>query len=256
MTLRFVSTASLSSRFCVLVVEDDRETADMYAEAIQHELLNSLVLTARSLAEARLLLEKYSFHFFILDIQLPDGLGIDFLHDLGIKQPDACVAIVTGTPLPEYRAQADAFGVLNFMEKPVHLPALIRLLLAHRQNVFAGHAPPSDTGYFSASLSRLSTLDIIQLKCLGHATVVLDFIARSPGFGRIYFKDGEIIHAETHTEEGVAAFNEIVSWRGGQVIEVHDQPEPPQTIHEGWQNLLLQAVQWTDEQREKRASGG
>ena len=253
MTLRFVSTASLSSRFCVLVVEDDRETADMYAEAIQHELLNSLVLTARSLAEARLLLEKYSFHFFILDIQLPDGLGIDFLHDLGIKQPDACVAIVTGTPLPEYRAQADAFGVLNFMEKPVHLPALIRLLLAHRQNVFAGHAPPSDTGYFSASLSRLSTLDIIQLKCLGHATVVLDFIARSPGFGRIYFKDGEIIHAETHTEEGVAAFNEIVSWRGGQVIEVHDQPEPPQTIHDGWQNLLLQAVQWTDEQREKRA---
>ena len=253
MTLRFVSTASLSSRFCVLVVEDDRETADMYAEAIQHELLNSLVLTARSLAEARLLLEKYAFHFFILDIQLPDGLGIDFLHDLGIKQPDACVAIVTGTPLPEYRAQADAFGVLNFMEKPVHLPALIRLLLAHRQNVFAGHAPPSDTGYFSASLSRLSTLDIIQLKCLGHATVVLDFIARSPGFGRIYFKDGEIIHAETHTEEGVAAFNEIVSWRGGQVIEVHDQPEPPQTIHEGWQNLLLQAVQWTDEQREKRA---
>ena len=255
MTLRFVSTASLSSRFCVLVVEDDRETADMYAEAIQHELLNSLVLTARSLAEARLLLEKYSFHFFILDIQLPDGLGLDFLHDLGIKQPDACVAIVTGTPLPEYRAQADAFGVLNFMEKPVHLPALIRLLLAHRQNVFAGHAPPSDTGYFSASLSRLSTLDIIQLKCLGHATVVLDFIARSPGFGRIYFKDGEIIHAETHTEEGVAAFNEIVSWRGGQVIEVHDQPEPPQTIHEGWQNLLLQAVQWTDEQREKRARG-
>jgi len=166
-----VSTASLSSRFCVLVVEDDRETADMYAEAIQHELLNSLVLTARSLAEARLLLEKYSFHFFILDIQLPDGLGIDFLHDLGIKQPDACVAIVTGTPLPSTRAQADAFGVLNFMEKPVHLPALIRLLLAHRQNVFAGHAPPSDTGYFSASLSRLSTLDIIQLKCLGHATL-------------------------------------------------------------------------------------
>ena len=86
--------------------------------------------------------------------------------------------------------------------------------------------------------------------------VVLDFIARSPGFGRVYFKDGEIIHAETHTKEGVAAFNEIVSWRGGQVIEVHDQPEPPQTIHEGWQNLLLQAVQWTDEQREKRASGG
>jgi len=250
-----VNTSGINTRFCVLVVEDESEAADLYAEAIQHELLNSLVLTARSLAEARLILEKYSFHFFILDIQLPDGLGIDFLHDIGIRQPDACVAIVTGTPLPEYRAQADAFGVLNFMEKPVHLPTLIRLLLAHRENVFAGHAPPSDTGYFSASLSRLSTLDIIQLKCLGHATVVLDFIARSPGFGRIYFKEGEIIHAETHTKDGVAAFNDIVSWRGGQVIELHDVPEPPQTIYDGWQNLLLQAVQWSDEQREKQAGG-
>jgi FixJ family two-component response regulator len=250
-----VSTSGINTRFCVLVVEDDRETADTYAEAIQHELLNSLVLTARSLAEGRLLLEKYAFHFFILDIQLPDGLGIDFLHDIGIKQPDACVAIITGTPLPEYRAQADAFGVLNFMEKPVHLPSLMRLLLAHRESVFAGHAPVSDTGFFSASLSRLSTLDIIQLKCLSHATVVLDFIARSPGFGRIYFKEGEIIHAETHTKEGVPAFNEIVSWRGGQVVELHDVPEPSPTIFDGWQNLLLQAVQWTDEQRERKQKG-
>jgi CheY-like chemotaxis protein len=250
-----VDPTNLNKRFCVLVVEDDRETADMYTDAIQHELLGSLVLAARTLAEARLLLEKYAFHFFILDIQLPDGLGLDFLHDIGIKQPDACVAIITGTPLPEYRAQADAFGVLHFMEKPIHLPTLIRLLLAHRENVFAGRAPTSDTGFFSASLSRLSTLDIIQLKCLGHATVVLDFIARSPGFGRIYFKDGEIIHAETHTKEGEAAFNEIVSWRGGQVVELHDAPEPPRTIHDGWQNLLLQAVQWTDEQRERQLGG-
>jgi CheY-like chemotaxis protein len=247
--------SNLTKRFCVLVVEDDRETADLYRDAIQHELLGSLVLTAHTLAEARLLLEKYTFHFFLLDIQLPDGLGIDFLHDIGLKQPDACVAIITGTPLPEYRAQADAFGVLNFMEKPVHLPTLIRLLLGHRENVFSARAPAEDTGFFSASLSRLSTLDIIQLKCLGHATVALDFIARSPGFGRIYLRDGEIIHAETHTKEGVEAFNEIVSWRGGQVIELHDLPEPSRTIEDGWQNLLLQAVQWSDEQREKKSAG-
>jgi DNA-binding response OmpR family regulator len=248
-----VSERRKSHKFCILVLEDDRDTVELFSQAIHHELLNSLVLTAGKLAEARLLLENYHINFFILDIQLPDGTGIDFLHDILVRQPDAGVAIVTGTPLPEYRCQAEAFGVLHFMEKPVHLPALISLLLTHRERVQGGTqapSPASDTGLFSASLTKLSTLDIIQLKCLAHATVVLDFIARSPAFGRLYFKDGDIIHAETHTQEGVEAFNEIVSWKGGQVVEVNDAPEPTRTIFTDWQNLLLHAVQWSDEQRQ------
>ena len=248
-----VSERRKSHKFCVLIVEDERDAADLLASAIQHELLGSLVLTARTLGEARLLLENYHFHFIVLDIQLPDGSGIDFLHDILIRQPDAGVAIVTGTPLPEYRSQAEAFGILHFMEKPVNLSTLISLLLTHRDRVHGVGpvAPSSDTGFFSASLSRLSTLDIIQLKCLAHSSVVLDFIARSPAFGRLHLKEGEIIHAETHLKEGVEAFNEIVSWKGGQVVEVTDAPDPERTIFDDWQNLLLHAVQWSDEQKER-----
>jgi DNA-binding response OmpR family regulator len=254
-TVQAVSERRKSHKFCILVLEDDRDTAEVFSQAIHHELLNSLVLTARTLSEARLLLANYQVNFFVLDIQLPDGTGIDFLHDILVRQPDAGVAIVTGTPLPEYRCQAEAFGVLHFMEKPVHLPALISLLLTHRDRIQRTEQAPSplgDTGLFSASLTKLSTLDIIQLKCLAHATVVLDFIARSPAFGRLYFKDGDIIHAETHTQEGVEAFNEIVSWKGGQVVEVTDAPEPTRTIFSDWQNLLLHAVQWSDEQKESK----
>jgi DNA-binding response OmpR family regulator len=252
-TVQTVSERRKSHKYCILILEDERDTVELVSQAIHQELLNSLVLTAGTLAEARLLLENYQVNFFILDIQLPDGTGIDFLHDILVRQPDAGVAIVTGTPLPEYRCQAEAFGVLHFMEKPVHLPALISLLLTHRDRIHGGtraSSATSDTGLFSASLSKLSTLDIIQLKCLSHATVVLDFIARSPAFGRLYLQDGDIIHAETHTQEGVAAFNEIVSWKGGQVVEVTDAPEPTRTIFSDWQTLLLHAVQWTDEQKQ------
>jgi DNA-binding NarL/FixJ family response regulator len=85
------------------------------------------VLRAQSLFEARLLLRTYDIQFFIIDIQLPDGSGIDFLKDIADKNPRAGVVVVTATPLPQYRQQASEFGVLHFMGKPIDVPLLRRL---------------------------------------------------------------------------------------------------------------------------------
>ena len=60
---------------------------------------------------------------------------------------------------------------------------------------------------------------------------------------------GEIIHAETGTVQGVDAFNEIVSWRGGQVLEVASAASPTRTVEGNWQGLLMHAVHWADEQQ-------
>ena len=50
-------------------------------------------------------------------------------------------------------------------------------------------------GQFAVSLTCLSALDIIQLKCLSNATLILQ-ITSPRGIGRIYFDNGQIIHAE------------------------------------------------------------
>jgi CheY-like chemotaxis protein len=238
-----------AKKFHTLVLDDDRATLALVAQAIRFEMPDAVVLGVPSLAAARILLERYEFDLFILDIHLPDGSGIDFLYEIQIRKPDAAVIMVTGEPLPEHRDQAMAFGVLNFIEKPINPRSLGALVRTQREKI-QGVSPTGDTAFFSASLTKLTTLDIIQLKCLGHATVVLDFIARDHRAGRVYFKDGEIIHAEVGPLQGVDAFNEIVSWRGGQVVEVKDAPESERTIHGDWQNLLMHAVQWADEQRQ------
>ncbi len=242
-----VANASLKSdQFHTLVLEDDRTSQALVTQAILRAVPEGLVLTASTLSEARQLLDAYPFDFCVLDIHLPDGSGIDFLHDLQLKSPNAAVVVFTAVPLPEYRDQAEAFGVLHFMEKPVDPPVLGRLV----RNYWQKATGKGDVGTgFSASLSRLSTLDIIQLKCLGRCTVVLDFVGRQGQQGRIYFKQGEIIHAETGARQGVEAFNEIVSWRGGQVMEVADAAAPARMVHGDWQNLLMHAVQWADENR-------
>lgn len=238
-----------SEQFHTLVLEDDRTSQALVTQAIVRAVPEGLVLTASNLAEARQLLESYQFDFCVLDVHLPDGSGIDFLHEVQLKSPNAAVVIFTAVPLPEYRDQAEAFGVLHFMEKPVNPPVLGRLV----RNFWQKSTGKGDVGTgFSASLSRLTTLEIVQLKCLGRASVVLEFVGRQGQQGRIYFKQGEIIHAETDGDQGVDAFNEIVSWRGGQVMEVTDVSAPTRTVHGDWQALLMHAVQWADENRPRQ----
>jgi DNA-binding NarL/FixJ family response regulator len=244
-----VNKATLNNdQFRILVLEDDLISQASVSQAVRRAAPEGILLMARSLAEGRRLLEKYEFQFCVLDIQLPDGSGIDFLHEVQFSSPQATVAILTGVPLPHYRDQAEAFGVLHFMEKPADAKLLGALVRERHEQCRVPHAD-SDMG-FSAALTQLTTLDIIQLKCLARSSAALDFIGHHGRHGRICFKDGEILHAETDTQQGVDAFNEIVGWRGGQVLEVPDAPQPTRTVEGHWQGLLMHAVQWVDENKQ------
>ena len=244
-----MSTAtSKIEQFRILVLEDDLISQASISQTIQRAAPESVVLIARNLAEGRRLLESYDFHFCVLDLQLPDGSGIDFLHDVQLNAPLACVVISTGVPLPQYRHQAEAFGVLHFMEKPADTRVLGALVRAELEK-HRGAQPSAATG-FSASLTQLTTLDIIQLKCLARSTVALDFIGSDGQHGRIHFKDGEILHAATDTKKGIEAFSEIVGWRSGQVMEAQGAMDPARTVEGNWQGLLMHAVHWVDEHRQ------
>ena len=71
-------------------------------------------------------------------------------------------------------------------------------------------------------------------------------------------------HATAPGKEGVAAFNEIVNWKGGQISEVSGAAQSPRTIDLDWQILLMEAVRKIDETRDdgfhrappRPASGG
>jgi DNA-binding NarL/FixJ family response regulator len=233
--------------FRILIVEDVVVTSVAIGRSLEMDLPDCIVLRAQSLFEARLLLKTYDIHFFIIDIQLPDGSGIDFLKEIAAKNSKAAVVIVTATPLPKLREEASAFGVLHFMGKPVDVPLLRRLAREAKGNLTG-----SDTS-FSGSLKKLTVMDVVQLKCLARATVRLDFTIRDLGLGRVFIQDGEITHAEVISHPGatailgVTAFNEILTWRGGKVEEFTGALPTRQTIKGDWQTIMLTAAQAIDE---------
>src|SRR6266496_4137534 len=187
-------------RYCALVLDDEVLNLVAITRRLVKAVPDALVLTARSLAEARLYHRDFSFNLCILDVRLPDGSGIDFMFEVVEKNPLASVMIMTGEHLPEVRDQAEAFGVLTFMEKPVNLNAIASMAQSLCER-FRNPAERGDTS-FVASLSRLSPLDVIQLKCLNKASQAVDFVSQKHGSGRVYFRDGEIIHAQTEVAAG------------------------------------------------------
>ncbi len=241
----------------ILLLEDAFVTSLAMGRALEAELPDCMVVRAQSLYEARLLLRTYDFQFFVVDIQLPDGCGVDFLPEIAERAPGAGVVIVTATPLPKYRQKASEYGVLYFMEKPVEVRQLASRI-ARRIRSGSIPAPAISDTSFSASLRNLSPMDVIQLKCLARASVRLDFTRSDGAVGRIYLNDGEVVHAEVfssssdgRSKEGTEAFNEALSWRGGTVVEEPGAQPPQITIQRTWQSLILDACQISDEMSDR-----
>jgi DNA-binding response OmpR family regulator len=238
-------------RFSIFIVEDDLVTSVTLAKALHTELPDAEILRAASLFEARLILASFDVQFFIIDVNLPDGNGIDFIVDITSKNPQAGVVVMTSDALPKHQDRAATYGALYFIEKPISPRALGQIIRTHLANTI-GAAPGSDTS-FSAALTRLTALDVLQLKCLGHASLRLDFSLRDGRFGSVYLQDGQIIHAESNRDAtsppvtGLPALAEILGWRGGKVVETKGGDQPARSLEGTWQSLLLEAAQLGDE---------
>ncbi len=208
------------------------------------------LFTAGTLAEARTLVADRLIDLFIVDIGLPDGDGIDFLCEMAITQPQATAIIVTASPTEFNRARAEQLGIVQLLSKPIQREKLVDAvskLMAWNPDATEPAEPA-----FRATLSGLTPIDIVQLKCISGSTGVLEF-ANTSGTGRVYFEKGNIVHASVRLSggehrDGTEAFAQIVGWKTGKVSDVQDASAPPRTISTGWQSLLLEVAQGADEQ--------
>lgn len=239
------SESAAAQPFTVLILEDELLTRTFIERKLTAALPDVKIFTARNVAEAQTLLANNQIDFFLLDIVVPDGSGIDFLCDVQVTQADAQVVLMTAQELGQYRAAAEELGVLRFLEKPINIDELVTLIRLRRQANDESHG--SGSANFAATLTKLTAIDVIQLKCLAAATVALDFFDESGAHGRLYFEGGDIVHAEAGDHSGEQAVADIISWKRGRVEEAVDPAPVIRTIHVGWQGLLLNVVHQVDE---------
>lgn len=106
----------------VLVVDDDRQNRWTLAEALRGWGYN--VTEAETVCGAIAAFDAERPAAVLLDINLPDGLGLDVLGDIKRKTPEAVVIMVTGQVLAEDVITALRGGAYDFIAKPVNLDEL------------------------------------------------------------------------------------------------------------------------------------
>jgi DNA-binding NtrC family response regulator len=110
-----------------LLLEDDLETLKALAQWV--ESAGFRTVTASSLEEARRAIESDRFHLALLDLQLPDGSGLDLLEALETGMPDAEVVFITGHASIDTAVEALRGGAIDYLTKPVDLRRLRKILI-------------------------------------------------------------------------------------------------------------------------------
>jgi len=101
----------------VLIVEANEDHSFLIEEKFKSAFPEAEVRTTRTLRQALRYLPKRNWDLIILNSELPDGKGTDFLNQLSEKQPFAAVAILTEDPGREMVGQSHHHGAVEFLTK-------------------------------------------------------------------------------------------------------------------------------------------
>lgn len=225
----------------ILVLEPNEQLASAIVHALHEVAPRAVVDVADTLADAQRLVLGSKPDLFVLDVDATNDLGQEFLYDLRTSHPNARAIILTAVHLAAARESVAGLGAIHFLEKPFPHEDFIDLVSA-----LLRPAAASDSEKFQGTLSDLHVADIIQLKCMSGATTAIEFMGPNNQTGRVFFERGQVRHAVAPGKQGLEAFNEIVTWKGGKFSEVAAD-DSQRSITENWQLLLMEAMRKFDE---------
>ena len=105
-----------------LIVDDERDIRELLVLTLGRMGLRTE--TAANLAAARALLASDRFDLCLTDMRLPDGSGMELVHELTLRHPDTPVAMITAHGNQEAAVEALKAGAFDFVSKPVDLNVL------------------------------------------------------------------------------------------------------------------------------------
>jgi two-component system nitrogen regulation response regulator GlnG len=117
----------------LLIVDDESAIRFSFRELFEEEDLQ--VLAAESVASA---LEKFRAHtpdVVVLDLQLPDGNGLDVFREIRTGAPQCPVIIITAYGTASTAIDAMKAGAFDYLVKPLNLEQLSQVLLRALQSV-------------------------------------------------------------------------------------------------------------------------
>ena len=103
----------------ILLVDDQREVSRMLRSSLELSGKDYVVVDVPSGEEALLELGRGPIDLLVIDLRLPGISGLELLEKVNQLNPYARAIMITGHPTEEARNQAEKFGVVAFLQKPI-----------------------------------------------------------------------------------------------------------------------------------------
>ena len=171
----------------LLLVEDTPSLSMLYQRVLTRA--GHGVACAYTLAEARAQSEALRPKLVLLDLQLPDGDGLDLLKTLRHEAPDSRVIVITANGSINRAVQAMRAGAFDFLVKPFDESRLLKAV----QNALAsaphpvedgGCGPEEATGFEGFIGGSAAMQDIYRMvRSIGRSTATV-FITGESGTGK------------------------------------------------------------------------
>jgi CheY-like chemotaxis protein len=230
----------------VLFVDDDQSLLEMIENLFSLWSKGSWeVLVAPTTGKALALLQERPLDLIVIDLHMPVMDGFQFLKLVHRKYPNLPKAILTGAVDTAYRELCLANGAELYLQKPSAIDQMESVFSMLNEIVDV----QTQDG-FRGVLRRVGLQEVLQLECLGTKSSVLEITTQGTK-GRIFIKDGNIIHAHIGQSKGEDAFNRLLAFDTGEfTLKPYSDPGE-ESIQCQWEMLIMEAARVRDEIQEK-----
>ncbi len=121
----------------LLIVEDHAELLEAISETLSGEMF--VCETAGNLDAAQEKIRLYDYDILIVDINLPDGSGLDIIRELKVKDPSAGIIVVSARNSTTHKIEGLEIGADDYITKPFDMGELVaRVKSLMRRRIFSG----------------------------------------------------------------------------------------------------------------------
>ncbi|TAG26123.1 MAG: response regulator [Burkholderiales bacterium] len=241
----------------ILLLEDSKEFALLLTHWLQ--LANYQFDHAQDLAQAERLLELGSYDILLSDIELPTGLGFEFVEKARQKMPHLAVVMMTSQQRADYAVQALRLKANDFLFKPfkqeelmAKLAGLVEQQRSIGQSILAIGAHPDDVelgcaGSLAAHVARGDRVHILTL-CGGEAGGAASMRANESKSAAALLGAGLTLAdlADTQISEGaqtIGVIERCIAQIQPQIIYTHSEKDGHQDHRNTFRATLVAARQ-------------
>ena len=215
----------------VLIVDDEEDITWAISRSLSKAYDFEIDCVHRG-DEAEALLSRDRYDLVVSDIRMPGRNGLQLLLDIRQRCPHTKIIIMTAYGSQEIKKEAETRGSFFYIEKPFDIGYMRHIIL---------EALEMDDNGFKGYIDNAGIRELVQFNCTRKRDTSLN-VRKNDVHGTIYFKNGEVIHAECGELQGEHAFFNILNWGNGTFKIKPNSSQKQRTILRDWRVLLHQGI--------------